>query len=120
MARIPGARCVNFANTLVRLTMNIKFLVSGLVLAVVFGIGMIEGEKQLDAFSVVVNGAAKMGCSCVFVAHRPLEQCLRDLPEGFDGTSAYVDQEMKAVRTSLYGVVRGTSRFHGPRGCSLE
>lgn len=100
--------------------MNIKFITSGLVLAVVLGIGMIEGEKQLNAFSVVANAAAKTGCTCVFVAGRDLDQCLRDLPQGFDVASVWVDRESKAVHSAIYAVVRGTARFQGSQGCVLE
>lgn len=103
-----------------RTEVNIKFVTLALVLAVVMGVVMIQGEKQLDTLSVVTNAVAKTGCSCVFIAERPLEACLADNPPGFDLASAYVDREAKTVRTSIYGVVRGAASFRGPLGCTLD
>jgi len=120
VARFLVAKRLNFADTLGRLTMNIKFIVSGLVLAVVLGVGMTEGEKQLDSLKVVANAAAKMGCTCVFVAQRPIDQCVADFPEGFDLASPYVDEENGQVRSSIYGIELGAAQFNKGQGCSLQ
>ena len=120
VARFLVAKRLNFSDTLGRLTMNIKFLVSGLVLAVVLGVGMSEGEKQLDSLNVVANASAKMGCTCVFVAQRPIDQCVADFPEGFDLATPVVDPETASVRSSIYGIELGVAQFNDGQGCLLH
>ncbi len=120
MARFLVGMWLFCADTLGRLVMNIKFIVSGLVLAVGLGVGMIEGEKLMGAFSVVANASAKINCTCVFVAERELDQCMKDLPQGFDLAQAFVERESKTVQSSVYWVVRGAARFQATQGCSLE
>jgi hypothetical protein len=100
--------------------MNIKFLVSGLVLAVLLGVGMIQGEKFLGSFQVVANAVAKTGCTCVFVAGRSVDECAREIPPGFDVATAYLDRERQVMHSSIYGVIRGTARYRERTGCTLE
>lgn len=100
--------------------MNIKFVISGLGLAVVLGLGMTFAEGKLDAVSVVANAVAKTVCTCVFVVGRDLEDCAADNPPGFDLAVASLDEREQAVHSSVYWVVRGTAHYEGDVGCVLE
>ncbi len=100
--------------------MNLRFLLIGMVIAVGMGVGMIQGEKKLDALNVVANAVAKTNCSCVFVAGRDLSECVKDAPPGFDLATPWIDHEAQAVSSSIYWIVRGTARYQDGVGCRLE
>ncbi len=100
--------------------MNLKFLLIGMVIAVGMGIGMIQGEKKLDALIVVANAVAKTNCSCVFVAGRDLAECVKDAPPGFDLATPWIDEEVPGVGSSIFWVVRGRANYREGVGCSLE
>ncbi len=100
--------------------MNLRFLIIGIVLAVGMGVAMIQGEKQLDALTVVANAVAKTNCSCVFVAGRDLADCIKEAPPGFDLATPWIQEDPPGVSSSIYWVVRGSARYSDGIGCRLE
>ncbi len=100
--------------------MNLRFLLIGMIIAVGMGVGMIQGEKKLDALIVVANAVAKTNCSCVFVAGRGLADCAKEAPPGFDLATPWIDQETPGVSSSIFWVVRGRARYSEGIGCRLE
>lgn len=100
--------------------MNLKFLLIGMVIAVGIGVGIMQGEKKLDALSVVANAVAKTVCSCVFVAGRDMQECVKDSPPGFDLATPWVDEEEPGVTTSIFWIVRGRASYRSDLGCRLE
>lgn len=100
--------------------MNLRFLIIGMIIAVGMGVGMIQGEKKLDALIVVANAVAKTNCSCVFVAGRDLADCIKEAPPGFDLATPWIDEDAPGISSSIYGVVRGRARYSEGIGCRLE
>ncbi len=100
--------------------MNLRFLLIGMVIAVGMGVGIMQGEKKLDALTVVANAVAKTVCSCVFVAGRDLQECVKDSPPGFDLATPWVDEDAPGVTSSIFWVVRGHASYQPTLGCRLE
>lgn len=91
-----------------------------MVIAVGIGVGIMQGEKQLNALTVVANAVAKTVCSCVFVAGRDVQDCIKDAPPGFDLATPWVDEDAPGVTSSIFWVVRGHASFQPALGCRLE
>ncbi len=100
--------------------MNIKFLIIGLTLALVLGLGMTAAGERLDGLRVLANSVAKTACTCIFVEGRLLEDCLADSPVGTDLAATFLDEQAQSVHSSVYWVVRGRARYEGETGCILD
>lgn len=64
--------------------------------------------------------AARIGCSCRFVAERALDQCERDLMPGMGLVMLSADEEARSVSAWLPLLSRTTARYEEGSGCVLE
>ena len=97
--------------------MNIKYLVSAVVLAVLIALVLGPARRMAADAEVGARAVAKTACSCVFIAERPLEECRKDDPPGFELVRASVDAEEKRISTSVFWLVRAEARYRGAEGC---
>jgi hypothetical protein len=64
--------------------------------------------------------ASRIGCSCRFVAGRPLDQCSDDFLPGMGLVSLSEDDEEKTVTASVFPIASETARYRGEEGCVFE
>lgn len=63
--------------------------------------------------------AARVGCSCRFVAGRPLDQCRDDFLPGMGLVILSEDAQEKSVTARLLPLASETVRFREGRGCAF-
>ncbi len=97
--------------------MNIKYLVSAVVLAVLIALVLGPARRMAADAEVGARAVAKTACSCVFIAERPLEECRKDDPPGFELVRASVDEEEKRISASVFWLIRAEARYRGAEGC---
>lgn len=64
--------------------------------------------------------AARVSCSCRYVAGRSLEDCGKDKLAGMELLSLAADDEAKSVTASMPLVASDTARFRAGYGCVLD
>ncbi|MCB2047452.1 MAG: hypothetical protein KDE32_04405 [Novosphingobium sp.] len=64
--------------------------------------------------------ASRIGCSCRFVAGRPLEQCRDDFLPGMGLVSLSEDDEEQTVTARVFPVASETARYRKGEGCAFE
>jgi hypothetical protein len=80
------------------------------------------------AFREPINGygsigsayAARVGCSCRFVAGRSLEDCAKDKLPGMEAVTLVEDEEAKSVTARFPLVASATATYRKGYGCVLE
>ena len=64
--------------------------------------------------------AARIGCSCRYVAGRPLSDCGKDMPSGTGFVSLAEDAVAKSVTARVPFLAGQTATFQQGQGCVLE
>ncbi len=64
--------------------------------------------------------AARVGCSCRFVAGRSLEDCAKDKLPGMEAVTLVEDGETKSVTARFPLVASATATYREGYGCVLE
>ncbi|WP_279351108.1 hypothetical protein [Erythrobacter litoralis] len=64
--------------------------------------------------------AARVACSCRFVAGRSLDDCAKDKLEGMELIRLSEDEDAKSVTASIPFVVSDTARLREGYGCVLK
>ena len=64
--------------------------------------------------------AARVACSCRFVAGRTLDDCAKDKLEGMEMLSLSEDSQAKSVTASLPLIASDTASYREGYGCLLE
>lgn len=64
--------------------------------------------------------AARVACSCRFVADRTMEDCAKDKLAGMELVSLSDDEEDKSVTASFLLIARDTATLRDGYGCVLE
>jgi hypothetical protein len=64
--------------------------------------------------------AARVGCSCRFVAGRSLEDCEKDMLAGMELVSLSDDDEARSVTATFPLVTANTATFREGYGCVME
>lgn len=100
--------------------MNIRFLVSAVVLAVLIGVVLGPAQTRFADAEIGARAVAKTACSCIFIAGRDLEACRADDPPGFGLVRASVDEEARAVRASVFWIIRARATYRGAEGCVMD
>jgi hypothetical protein len=80
------------------------------------------------AFREPINGygsigsayAARVGCSCRFVAGRSLEDCAKDKLPGMEAVTLVDDPQAKSVTARFPLVAEATATYREGYGCVLE
>ena len=78
---------------------------------------------RADAFGYSRAGtayAARVGCSCRFVAGRSLEDCEKDFLAGMEAVSLSEDEEAKSVTATFPLLASDTATLRDGYGCVLE
>ena len=91
-------------------------------------VGLVAGGIALWANRATVDGigdagtayAARIGCSCRFVAGRSLEDCEKDMVSGMEAISLGDDVEAKSVTATLPLVASTSATYREGYGCVLE
>lgn len=94
-----------------------------LVLAVVCALGATLWLNQPTISGIGNTGtayAARVACSCRFVAGRSLESCEGDKVPGMELVSLSDDEEAKSVTATLPLVTSTTATYREGYGCVLE
>ncbi len=64
--------------------------------------------------------AARVGCSCRFVAGRSLDECAKDKLEGMELVSLSEDAQAKSVTASIPLIASDTATYREGYGCVLK
>ena len=62
---------------------------------------------------------ARIGCSCRFVAGRPLDQCRDDFMPGMSMVILFEDEDAKSVTARVFPVASETVRYRKGQGCAF-
>lgn len=81
--------------------------------------GVLSGCDASRTLDNATRYAARMSCSCVYVAGRDLQACLADLPPQAQWLDIDVDSETQRV-TARALWVSGSAHYTEGRGCRLE
>ena len=91
-----------------------------LVVALLGAAWLAWGEGLRKTGGVGSAYAARVACSCRFVAGRDLDDCAKDKLEGMEMISLSEDAEMRSVTASIPFVASDTARFREGYGCMLD
>ena len=94
-----------------------------LALLVVLGLGaawLLRGEELTRTGEAGTAYAARVGCSCRFVAGRSLEDCAKDKLEGMELVSLSDNETTKSVTASIPFVASDTASYREGYGCVLK
>lgn len=100
--------------------MNMRYLISAVVLAVLIGVVLQPTRRLIADAEVGARAVAKTACSCVFIAGRELEACRADDPPGFEMVRASLDREAKAINASVFWIIRAEAVYRGATGCAMD
>ncbi|MXO48063.1 hypothetical protein GRI69_07320 [Erythrobacter vulgaris] len=64
--------------------------------------------------------AARVGCSCRFVAGRSLEDCAKDKLEGMELVSLSANETTRSVSASIPFIASDTASYREGYGCVLQ
>ena len=88
-----------------------------LVIGLMFGAYWIVLRAQAEAATAY---AARIGCSCRFVAGREPDQCEADMMPGMGLVRLSVDDDARSVSASLPLLSRARATYREQTGCMLE
>lgn len=77
-----------------------------------------EGLRRTGATGTAY--AARVACSCRFVAGRALEDCAKDKLAGMELVRLSEDREAKSVSASIPLIASDTARYREGYGCLLD
>ncbi len=78
------------------------------------------GESATRTSEVATAYAARVGCSCRFVAGRSLEDCEKDKLEGMELVSLSENAQSRSVTASIPVIASDTARYREGYGCVLD
>lgn len=73
-----------------------------------------------DRALTAASYAARVACSCHFVAGRPLEACKADLPPGMGNVTLSADEEEKSVTARYVPLSSQSAHYAEGPGCVLQ
>ncbi len=89
------------------------------VLVVMAGLGWQFWLKGQVAYaSVATSYGAKMACSCLHVAERPMDSCLEDFTTDMSQVT-FSDEDNVTRASVLGGLVKSDARYEPGLGCAL-
>ncbi len=99
-----------------RITMLVVlFFIAAMAAAIWFNRAPIQGYAEVGT-----SYAARVGCSCRFVAGRSLEDCEKDKLGGMELISLSDDAEARSVTATFPLVAMTTATYREGYGCVLE
>ena len=91
------------------------------LLAVLLGIAwLVWGEALRRTGGVGTAYAARVACSCRFVAGRGLDDCAKDLLEGMELVRLSEDPQTRSVTAAIPLVASDTASLRDGYGCVLQ
>ena len=85
------------------------------------GLAIYANRAEISGYADVgTSYAARVGCSCRFVADRSLEDCEKDMLSGMELVSLSDDEDAKSVTASFPLVTSHTATYREGYGCVLE
>lgn len=81
---------------------------------------LIHGEETLRTGEVGTAYAARVGCSCRFVAGRSLEDCAKDKLEGMELVSLSENETTQSVTASIPFMASDSATYREGYGCMLD
>ena len=92
-----------------------------ILIAVVVGAGIYAYREPINGYAQVgTSYAARVACSCRFVAGRSLEDCEKDKLAGMELVTLVDDIEAKSVTARFPLVAANTATYRKGYGCVLE
>lgn len=92
-----------------------------LIVALIAGVLAYAFRELIHGYASVGTAyAARVGCSCRFVAGRDLEDCEKDKLGGMELVTLVEDVEAKSVTARFPLVTSSTASFREGYGCVLE
>lgn len=102
------------------LTSRIALIVLALVVLGIAG-ALYANRTSVSGYAEVGTAyAARVGCSCRFVAGRDIEDCDKDRLAGMELVSLSADEEARSVTASFPLVTDTTATYREGYGCVLE
>lgn len=103
-------------------SMTSRIVLALLVVAVLaIGAAVYANRAVINGYGEVgTSYAARVACSCRFVAGRSLEDCEKDKVPGMELVSLSDDAEAKSVTASFPLVTATTATYREGYGCVLE
>ncbi|MEM7780397.1 MAG: hypothetical protein AAF697_08420 [Pseudomonadota bacterium] len=97
------------------------FLVVLIIAVIAAAIGVWMNRPAINGYANVGTAyAARVACSCRFVAGRDLEDCTKDKLAGMELVSLSDDAEAQSVTASFPLVTSTTATYREGYGCVLE
>ena len=90
------------------------------VLALLVGAWVAWGAELRHTGEAGSAYAARVGCSCRFVAGRSLDDCAKDKLEGMELISLSEDAQAKSVTASIPLLASDTATYREGYGCVLQ
>lgn len=92
-----------------------------LIIAVAIGIALYAYRAPINGYAAVgTSYAARVACSCRFVAGRSMEDCEKDKLGGMELVTLKDDPATKSVTARFPLVTANTARLREGYGCVLE
>lgn len=96
-------------------------MVLGLLVVLIMGGGVwFLASDTGKGLQIGVNYTARSLCSCVFVQGRDIAACYGDMIGAVEQIPVKIDREAEVVRTSIFGVLKGSAVHVEGRGCYLD
>lgn len=95
------------------------WLIVALVAALAAG-WLTYGEQTVRTSEAATAYAARVGCSCRFVAGRSLGDCAKDKVEGMELVSLSEDSASRSVTATIPFIASDTASFREGYGCVLK
>lgn len=91
------------------------------IIAIVIGAVVYSYREPINGYAAIgTSYAARVGCSCRFVAGRSLEDCEKDKVAGMELVTLSEDEEAKSVTARFPLVTSTTATYRDGYGCVLE
>jgi hypothetical protein len=86
----------------------------------VVGVGLWASGPALKDSQIIVGYAARTTCSCLHVAQRSFESCMRDLPPAAGTQIKWTTTDDSVTAALLGGLVSARADFEEGYGCTFR
>lgn len=91
------------------------------IIALAVGSTAFAFRSEINGYGTIASAySARVGCSCRYVAGRPLDDCAKDKLAGMELVTLVEDDETKSVTARFPLVASATATYRKGYGCVLE
>jgi hypothetical protein len=93
---------------------------SAVALLAAIGGAAVYADRVRPQLELGVGYAARVGCACRYIGHRPIESCHADFEPGMEPIRLADDPARRAVTASVPLLTSRTARFDPLLGCQPD